>query len=359
MSDTKLEQIPATEAEAAPAAAPGRTRGWVLYGVVAAGAAAFVLIYRALKPAADWLTYDLMHLARNTRLGDAVNFFAYDTAKIFLLLVTVIYTVTLIRQSFSPQRVRRALGGRREGIGNIMAAGLGVVTPFCSCSACPLFIGFVESGIPLGVTFSFLISSPLVNEVALVMLLGMFGVKVAGLYVIAGMTTAIIGGLAIGRMRLESQVERFGITPDSGEEERIGFAQRRREAWDHTKGLLRRVGPWVVVGIAVGAVIHGYVPVELVARWAGKHNPWAVPIAVLIALPLYSNAAGMIPVAQALYAKGMAMGTVLAFFMAVVGLSLPEFIILKQVIKPKLLAIFAGLLAVSFVLFGYLFNAIL
>jgi len=356
MSDTKPERIPATEAEAAAAE---RTRGWVLWAVAVAGAVAFVFIYRALRPVADWLTYDLMHFARNTHLGDAVNFFAYDTAKILLLLVTVIYAVTLIRQSFSPQRVRRALGGRREGIGNIMAAGLGVVTPFCSCSACPLFIGFVESGIPLGVTFSFLISSPLVNEVALVMLLGMFGLKVAGLYVIAGMTTAIIGGLAIGRMRLEGQVERFGITPEEVEEERIPFAQRRREAWDHTKGLLRRVAPWVVAGIAVGAVIHGYVPVELVARWAGRQNPWAVPIAVLIALPLYSNAAGMIPVAQALYAKGMAMGTVLAFFMAVVGLSLPEFIILKQVIKPKLLAIFAGVLTVSFILFGYLFNAIL
>ncbi|MFB3880695.1 MAG: permease [Armatimonadota bacterium] len=300
-----------------------------------------------------------MRLARGTHLADAVNFFIYDTAKIFLLLVAVIYGVTLIRQSFSPQRVRRVLGGRREGIGNVMAAGLGVVTPFCSCSACPLFIGFVESGIPLGVTFSFLVSSPLVNEVALVMLFGMFGLKVAGLYVSAGLITAVVAGLVIGRLRLEDQVERFGIAPQDIEEERLSFRQRSREAWDHTRGLIRRVGPWVVAGIAVGAVIHGYVPVELVARWAGKQNPWAVPVAVLIALPLYSNAAGMIPIAQALYAKGMAMGTVLAFFMAVVGLSVPEFIILKQVIRPKLLAIFAGILTVSFVLFGYLFNALL
>lgn len=340
-------------------AAPRAERSRPPYLLFALGAAAFVLVYRALKPAADWLTFGLMRLTPKTHLGDAVNFFLYDTAKIFLLLVTVIYGVTLIRQSFSPQRVRGALGGKREGIGNIMAAGLGVVTPFCSCSACPLFIGFVESGIPLGVTFSFLISSPLVNEVALVMLLGMFGVTVAALYMTAGMVTAIIGGLVIGRMHLEDQVERFGVTPEDVDEEKVPFRQRSREAWDHTKGLLRKVGPWVVVGIGVGALIHGYVPVDLVARWAGKQNPWAVPVAVLIALPLYSNAAGMVPIAQALFEKGMAMGTVLAFFMAVVGLSTPEFIILKQVIRPKLLAIFAGILTVSFILFGYLFNAVL
>jgi len=318
------------------------------------------LVYGGLRPAADWLTYDLMGLGRGRHLGESVNFFFYDIAKIFLLLLVVIYCVTLIRRSFSPQRVRRALGGKREGVGNIMAAGLGVVTPFCSCSACPLFIGFVESGIPLGVTFSFLISSPLVNEVALVMLAGMFGLRVAGLYVAAGMITAVLGGLLIGRLRLEDQVERFGVAVNNDEaEERISFGQRSREAWAHTKGLIRKVGPWVVLGIAVGALIHGYVPVDLVARWAGKDNPWAVPIAVVIALPLYSNAAGMAPIAQALYAKGMAMGTVLAFFMAVVGLSAPEFIILKQVIKPKLLALFAGILTLSFILFGYLFNAIL
>ncbi len=334
-------------------------RRWALPVVFALGAGLFGLVYRSLKPAADWLAYDVMGLTQGTHLADAVDFFVYDTAKIFLLLTTIIYAVTLLRQSFSPQRVRGALGGRREGIGNVMAAGLGVVTPFCSCSACPLFIGFVESGIPLGVTFSFLISSPLVNEVALVMLLGMFGLKVAAIYVTAGMTTAILGGLAIGRMHLENQVERFGITPEDIVEEAVPFRQRSREAWDHTKELLRKVGPWVVVGIGVGAVIHGYVPVDLVARWAGKQNPWAVPIAVLIALPLYSNAAGMIPIAQALYAKGMAMGTVLAFFMAVVGLSTPEFVILKQVIKPKLLVIFAGILTVSFIAFGYLFNALL
>jgi len=342
-----------------PAALKSPARPWGRYALVAAGAAAFVLVYRGLKPAADWLTYDLMRLSEKTHLGSAVNFFLYDTVKIFLLLVTVIYGVTLIRQSFSPQRVRRALGGKREGIGNVMAAGLGVVTPFCSCSACPLFIGFVESGIPLGVTFSFLISSPLVNEVALGMLLAMFGLKVAAIYVTAGVITAIIGGLVIGRLKLENQVQRFGIAPSDQAEERVPFQQRSREAWAHTKGLIRKVGPWVVGGIAVGAAIHGYVPVDFVARWAGKHNPWSVPIAVLIALPLYSNAAGMIPIAQALYAKGMAMGTVLAFFMAVVGLSTPEFIILKQVIRPKLLAIFAGILTVSFILFGYLFNAIL
>jgi hypothetical protein len=348
-----------SNAEAVPVTERAVGRPWGVYLLLAIGAAAFVVIYRGLQPAADWLTYRLMQLSPGTHLADAANFFLYDTAKIFLLLVTVIYAVTLIRQSFSPQRVRRALGGRREGIGNVMAAGLGVVTPFCSCSACPLFIGFVESGIPLGVTFSFLVSSPLVNEVALVMLLGMFGAKVAGLYVSAGLITAVIAGLVIGRLKMEDQVQRFGITPQDIEEEGVAFRQRSREAWDHTKALLRRVGPWVVAGIAVGAAIHGYVPVELVARWAGKQNPWAVPVAVLIALPLYSNAAGMVPIAQALYAKGMAMGTVLAFFMAVVGLSLPEFIILKQVIRPKLLAIFAGILTVSFVLFGYLFNAIL
>ena len=355
MADPTCDLLTASAPLAPPAE---RTRP--PYLLLALGAAAFVIIYRALKPAADWVTYDVMHLARGARLTDAVNFFLYDTAKIFLLLATVIYGVTLIRQSFSPQRVRRALSGKREGLGNIMAAALGVVTPFCSCSACPLFIGFVESGIPLGVTFSFLISSPLVNEVALVMLLGMFGVKIAALYMTAGMVTAVIGGTIIGRLHLENQVQRFGVAVGDGEaEQHIPFAQRSREAWVHTRGLLRRVGPWVIAGIGVGALIHGYVPVELVARWAGKGNIWAVPAAVLIALPLYSNAAGMMPIAQALYAKGMAMGTVLAFFMAVVGLSAPEFIILKQVIRPKLLAIFAAILTVSFILFGYLFNAIL
>ncbi len=354
-SETETQTIPAEIGRAAGKRVPA-----LAYALVAVGIVAFVLLYRALKPVADWLTYHLMHLKAGTHLADAVDFFLYDTAKIFLLLVSVIYLVTLIRQAFTPQRVRRALSGRREGIGNVMAAGLGVVTPFCSCSACPLFIGFVESGIPLGVTFSFLISSPLVNEVALVMLLGMFGWKVAALYMGAGMLTAIIGGLAIGRMGLEDQVARFGVAVGDGEDElRTSFRQRSREAWDHTKLLLKRVGPWVVAGIAVGGIIHGYVPVDLIARWAGKGNPWAVPVAVLIALPLYSNAAGMVPIAQALFEKGMAMGTVLAFFMAVVGLSLPEFIILKQVIRPKLLAIFAGILTISFILFGYLFNALL
>ena len=346
-------------AKTLPAQEHRPARPWGLYGLVAAGIAAFVLVYRALQPVADWLTYDLMRLTPKTHLGDAANFFVYDTAKIFLLLTTIIYAVTLLRQSFSPQRVRRALGGRREGVGNVMAAALGVVTPFCSCSACPLFIGFVESGIPLGVTFSFLISSPLVNEIALVMLCAMFGIKVAALYLGAGMATAVVGGLAIGRMGLEDQVQRFGVAVADVEEERVSLHQRSREAWEHTQQLLRKVGPWVIVGIGVGAAIHGYVPVDLVARHAGRGNLWAVPIAVLIALPLYSNAAGMVPIAQALFAKGMAMGTVLAFFMAVVGLSLPEFIILKQVIRPKLLAVFAGILTLSFIAFGYLFNAVL
>jgi uncharacterized protein len=338
---------------------PRPTRPRAVYALFAAAALAFALIYRALQPAADWVTYRALHLVRGTHVGDAVNFFLYDTVKIGLLLVCVIYTVTLIRQAFSPQRVRHALSGKREGVGNVLAAGLGVVTPFCSCSACPLFIGFVESGIPLGVTFSFLISSPLVNEVALGMLFVMFGAKVAGLYVGAGLLTAIVGGMLIGRLGLEDQVERFGIAIADIEEERRSLRERSREAWAHTQGLLRKVGPWVIGGVAVGALIHGYVPMDLVARWAGKGNPWAVPVAVLLALPLYSNAAGMVPIAQALFAKGMAMGTVLAFFMAVVGLSLPEFIILKQVIKPKLLLIFAAILTVSFIAFGYLFNAVL
>ena len=335
------------------------------YRIIIAGIIAFALVYQFLKSngllqqGVDWLTYQAFHLIKGTHLAAAVNFFIYDTIKIFLLLVTVIYCVTLIRQSFSPQRVRRALGGKKEGIGNIMAAGLGVVTPFCSCSACPLFIGFVESGIPLGVTFSFLIASPLINEIALVMLFGMFGKVVAGIYMVSGMIVAIVAGLIIGRLHLENQVERFGFANFDEEEVRLSFRQRSREAWDHTRKLVRKVGPWVVVGIGVGAIIHGYVPVELVAKWAGKDNFWAVPIAVLIALPLYSNAAGMIPIAQALFDKGLPIGTVLAFFMAVVGLSVPEFIILKQVIKPKLLAIFAGILAISFILLGYLFNAIL
>jgi uncharacterized membrane protein YraQ (UPF0718 family) len=347
---------------ATPNLAPATSRS---HWIVAAAVVGFALVYQLLKSGGllkqwvDWLTGRVLGLEAGTRLAEAVNFFLYDTIKILLLLVTVIYLVTMIRQSFSPQRVRRALSGKREGVGNLMAAGLGVVTPFCSCSACPLFIGFIESGIPLGVTFSFLISSPLVNEIALVMLYAMFGLKVAGLYLGAGMLTAVLGGLMIGRLGLEDQVTRFGLAVADVEEERVSLRQRSREAWAHTRQLLRKVGPWVIVGIGVGAAIHGYVPMELVARHAGKDNLWAVPIAVLIALPLYSNAAGLVPVAQALFAKGMAMGTVLAFFMAVVGLSLPEFIILKQVIRPKLLAVFAGILTISSIAFGYLFNAVL
>lgn len=313
-----------------------------------------------LKALADLIVYRLFGILPDSRLGDSLDFFFYDTLKIFLLLLVIIFAVAVIRSFFPPERARKLLGNRREYVGNFLAALLGIVTPFCSCSAVPLFIGFLESGLPLGVTFSFLISSPTVNEVALVMLWGLFGWKIAAIYIVTGVTLAFIGGIVIGKLKLEHLVEEYVYKIRMGEVEvQVPTWRERLEyARDYTKDIIKRVWLFVLIGVGLGAWIHGYVPVDLVVRYAGPDNPLAVIIAVIIAIPLYSNAAGTIPIVQALVEKGMPMGTSLAFMMAVVAISAPEMIILRKVIKPKMIAIFAGIIAVSVIFIGYLFNFI-
>ena len=297
----------------------------------------------------------------SARSGEALDFFIYDTIKIFLLLAAIIYVVAIIRSQFPPEKTRRILSHEREYIGNVMAALLGTVTPFCSCSAVPLFIGFVESGVPLGVTLSFLISSPMVNEVALVLLWGLFGWKIALVYIGTGLLVAIVAGIVIGRLRMEKYVEDYVWQMQVGNSEVVdpSFREKLDYAKDYTLGLLKKIWPYVIVGIGVGSFIHGYAPEDFLVKYAGKDNPFAVPLAVLIGVPLYSNAAGVIPIVQALMEKGMAVGTVLAFMMAVTALSFPEAVILKNVMKSRLLAVFFGTVAVAIVFVGYLFNVIL
>ncbi len=314
-----------------------------------------------LKQTADYITFDLFGLKPGTHLGEALNFFLYDTTKIFFLLTTIIFVVAVIRASFPPEKTKRLLSHKREYVGNILAALLGIVTPFCSCSAVPLFIGFVESGVPLGVTFSFLISSPMVNEVALTMLWGLFGWKIALIYIGTGLLVAIISGIIIGKLKMEKYVQDYVWEMQVGSAKIIKqtFRQKLEYARNYTFELLKKILPYVVVGVGLGAFIHGYAPQDFLVRYADRDNLLAVPLAVLIGVPLYSNAAGIIPIVQALMEKGMAIGTVLAFMMAVTALSLPEAIILKNVLKNRLLAVFFGVVAVAITLVGYLFNAIL
>ncbi len=314
-----------------------------------------------LKQTADYITFTLMGLTPGTHTGEAVNFFLYDTTKIFLLLSTIIYVVAIIRTSFPPEKTRRMLSHKRDYVGNILAALLGIVTPFCSCSAVPLFIGFVESGVPLGVTFSFLISSPMVNEVALIMLWGLFGWKIALIYIGTGLLVAIFSGIIIGKLKMEKHVQDYVWEMQVGNAEivQMSFREKREYAGEYTFSLLKKIWPYVVVGVGLGAFIHGYAPQDFLLKYAGRDNLFAVPLAVLIGVPLYSNAAGVIPIVHALMEKGMAIGTVLAFMMAVTALSLPEAIILKNVLKNRLLAVFFGIVAVAIVCVGYLFNAIL
>jgi len=307
--------------------------------------------------------YDLFGMARDTRLSGALEFFIYDTIKIFLLLSVIIFAVSVIRSYFPPERTKRILSHKREFIGNILAALLGIVTPFCSCSAVPLFIGFVEAGVPLGVTFSFLISSPMVNEVAVVLLWGLFGWKIALIYMGTGLLVAIIAGMIIGKLKLEKWVEEYvykiksmGAVIDIAKQ---AFKDRLVYARENTTDILKKVWAYVVVAIGIGGFIHGYVPEDFLVKYAGPQNPFGVPVAVALGVPLYSNAAGVIPIVYALMEKGMSMGTVLAFMMAVTALSLPEMIILRKVLKIKLLAVFVGIMTFTIIGVGYLFNAIL
>jgi uncharacterized membrane protein YraQ (UPF0718 family) len=330
------------------------------YWIVGVAILLWLAAYNLIQPLANWLAYRAFGL--QGKLGESVAFFLYDVPKILLLLSGMIFVISVIRTFFSPERTRALLGGKREGIGNILAALLGVVTPFCSCSAVPLFIGFVESGIPLGVTFSFLVAAPTINEVALVLLLGLFGWRTAGLYILSGLVIAIIAGFLIGRMRLEKHVEDFvwKIQVQGGlEQEKLTWPVRFERAWGSVRDILRKVWVYVLVAIAIGAVIHGYVPASALAGIMGRQAWWSVLLAVLIGIPLYSNAAGMIPIVSALIEKGASLGTALAFMMSVVGLSLPEAIILRRVLKPRLLVIFFGTVALAIVITGYLFNWIL
>jgi uncharacterized membrane protein YraQ (UPF0718 family) len=332
-----------------------------VYWMVALAVIAWFAAYNLIQPLSNWLAYTAFRLPQG-RLGESIAFFLYDVPKILLLLSGMIFLISLARTFFSPERTRALLGGKREGVGNVLAALLGVVTPFCSCSAVPLFIGFVESGIPLGVTFSFLIATPIVNEVAIVLLLALFGWKIAGLYILSGLVIAILAGFIIGRLKLERHVEDFVWKihqQGSVEEAKLTWPVRFERAWGSVKEILRKVWLYVVVAIAIGAAIHGYVPESALAGIMGKQAWWSVPVAVLLAIPLYSNAAGMIPIVGALIEKGASLGTALAFMMSVVGLSLPEAIILRRVLKPRLLAVFFGTVALAIILTGYLFNWIL
>ena len=340
-----------------------KNRSLKAFAIVGAALVAWLILYNFIQPFANWLAYGLLALPQDSHLGESLAFFFYDVPKIILLLGGMIFMITLLRSFFSAERTRAWLGGKREGVGNVLAAALGIITPFCSCSAVPLFIGFVESGIPLGVTFSFLISAPVVNEVALVMLFGMFGWKVAGLYLLSGVTIAIVAGVVIGRLKLERFVEDFVWQIKVGKEgymaDKPTWAQRFEIAWASTKEIVGKVWLYVIVGIAIGAGIHGYVPESALVGIMGKQAWWSVPAAVLIGVPLYSNAAGVIPIVHALMEKGAALGTVLAFMMSVVGLSLPEMIILRRVLKPQLIAVFVGTVAIAIIVIGYLFNLVL
>ena len=323
--------------------------------------AAWAVLYHYWLPLATWLARDVMRVGSG-RFGSAAEFFIYDSVKVLLLLAIIVFGIGLVRSFFSPQRTRALLHGRREVVGNVMAASLGTVTPFCSCSAVPLFIGFVEAGIPLGVTFSFLIAAPMVNEVALVLLYGLFGWEVAAFYLGTGLGIAMVAGWVIGRLKMERHIQdwvreiRLGETVET---ERLDWQARIAYARQAVKEIVGKVWPYVLAGIAVGAAIHGYVPQDFMAGIMGKGAWWSVPAAVLLGIPMYSNAAGIIPIVQALLEKGAALGTVLAFMMAVIALSLPETIILRKVLKWPLIATFLGVVGAGIVLVGYLFNAVL
>jgi uncharacterized membrane protein YraQ (UPF0718 family) len=314
-----------------------------------------------IKPIIDWLVYEILKMPHGAIYGEAVDFFLYDTIKIFLLLIVIIFIVSIIRTFFSPEKTRAILSQKKTYTGNVLAALLGIVTPFCSCSAVPLFLGFVEAGVPLGVTFSFLVASPMINEVALIMLWGLFGWKIALLYIGSGLVVAIASGIVIGHLKVEDLVEKFDHKKSGSAilgavmtvKDRIDFAK------EYTLDILKKIWIYVVIGIGLGAWIHGYVPADFLAKFAGRDNWFAVPLATLVGIPLYSNAAGVIPLVSALTEKGVALGTALAFMMAVTGLSLPEFLILRRVMKLKLLLIFASVVGAGIILTGYLFNFIL
>jgi uncharacterized membrane protein YraQ (UPF0718 family) len=307
----------------------------------------------------------LLTLSPGGRLSSALEFFLYEAPRVLLLLTLVVFAVGVIRSFFTPEQARRVLSGKREIAGNGMAALLGTVTPFCSCSAVPLFLGFVTSGVPLGVTFSFLISAPMVNEVALVLLVGLFGWKIAAIYLGTGLAIAMVSGWAIGRLGMERYVEEWVYANTEGccdtilKEQDMTWKRRIGLGGEAVRDIVSKVWPYLLAGIAVGAGIHGYVPENFMASIMGSGAWWSVPIAVLLGIPMYSSAAGIIPVVQALMGKGAALGTALAFMMSVIGLSLPEMIILRKVLKTRLIATFAGIVGTGILIVGYLFNLVM
>ena len=320
------------------------------------------LLYQSLIPASEALV-SALPVDRDSHLGGALQFFFYDTPKVLLLLTAVVFVMGMINSYFTPERTRALLAGRSEGVANVMAASLGIVTPFCSCSAVPLFIGFVQAGVPLGVTFSFLISAPMVNEVALALLFGLFGWKIAALYLGLGLSVAIVAGWVIGRLKMEAHLEDWvrdmpKVQAAAGSDG-MTLTERIEGGFASVREIVGKVWPYILAGIAIGAGIHGWVPQDFMASFMGKDAWWSVPLAVLIGVPMYTNAAGIIPIVQALLAKGAALGTVLAFMMSVIALSLPEMIILRKVLKPRLIATFAAVVATGILLVGFVFNAVL
>ena len=334
---------------------------WGLTVIVAA--ALWVAAYTNLTPMANALL-SVFGLTRQTHFGEAIHFFLYDTPKVLLLLTGIVFVMGIVQTFFAPERTRALLSGKRTGIGNVLAASLGIVTPFCSCSAVPLFIGFLSAGVPLGVTFSFLISAPMVNEVALVLLFGMFGWKVAALYLVLGLAVAIFSGLVIGQLGMEKYLEDWVQKILNGQAaafagDELNWVDRFETGRNHVREIVGKVWPYVIAGIALGAGIHGYVPEDFMASFMGKDVWWAVPAAVILGVPMYTNAAGIIPIVEALIGKGAALGTVLAFMMSVIALSAPEMIILRKALKPRLIATFAGVVATGILLVGYIFNWVL
>lgn len=323
----------------------------------------WVLIYMNLGLFSDWLVYDVFCMSAGARITEAVRFFIFDFPKVLLLLILISFAVGIIRSYFTPDKTRRALAGKRTFTGNVLASVLGIVTPFCSCSAIPMFIGFVESGVPLGITFSFLISSPMINEVAVVMLYGMFGWQVALIYILMGLIIAITSGWVIGRLKLEKWVEDWVYATQLGEgdisEDKLTFDDRIKFGYDSMIGIVKKVWLFIAIGIAIGAGMHGYVPAEFLSSFMGKANWYAVPLATLIGIPLYSNAAGILPIVAVLVEKGAAMGTALSFMMATIALSLPEMIMLRKILKPPLILSFIGIVGIGIMLVGFLFNLII
>ena len=343
--------------------APRQAADWVWHLGVAACVALWFVVYRQLPAISEWLTA-LLPVERNSHAGEALAFFMYDTPKVIMLLALIVFAMGVMRSFFSPEKTRALLSGRREGVGNVMAASLGIVTPFCSCSAVPLFIGFVSAGVPLGVTFSFLIAAPMVNEVAVILLFGLLGWKVAAIYMGFGLGIAIVAGWIIGKLHLEGWLQdwvrniHLGSDAPQPPSDRLAMTDRYRQGIEALREIVGKVWLWIIVGISLGAVIHGYVPEGTMVRIMGSGAWWSVPVAVVMGIPMYTNAAGVVPIVEALLGKGAELGTVLAFMMSVIALSLPEMLILRKVLTLPLIAVFIGVVGSGILVVGFLFNVI-